>query len=438
MPTLLKSSVVASKSDRNAMSETPADYKDAIDWEKKYCPIKRGNGVRLRNNGTLFDLQGEDRKFINRMDPEFIWSVFDNGSFEYIQAGKRNDRNVIGYLVTDNPVFFADLDTKFAIDSKTIERGGVAEFAIEDARDTGDVIAAAPEIEAPTEQPSAKVLEVTPELASVDVAPNHREVKSPTPSSAATKKDRTPNPVTRLVSSFLRKTREKRTMQTSRAAEELSAVPVAPPETPVSPSPTPALLSAPVPPQMSPTIAPTPVPNPEPVAVPSAPEAQQEVAPMATRISVAVSAPEPQERPPAITPDPTPIPGAASVPALSRPVLVSRPRPRPTRPKTAELSFPLFAPSSTPAPDPRPAPDTSVAAAKAVEVRVRYLPFGIDATKLDRQVYGPWPNAVVCKDCKGTGYSSGIVVGLIACNECDGRGWNPPYGGATEITVTVK
>jgi hypothetical protein len=51
------------------MSETREDFKDAADWEKKYRPIKRGNGTRLRNNGTLFDRQGDDRKFVNRMEP---------------------------------------------------------------------------------------------------------------------------------------------------------------------------------------------------------------------------------------------------------------------------------------------------------------------------------------------------------------------------------
>ncbi len=73
-----------------------------------------------------------------------------------------------------------------------------------------------------------------------------------------------------------------------------------------------------------------------------------------------------------------------------------------------------------------------------MQQKVRYLPFGIDASKLDRQVYGAWPNAIVCKDCGGTGYAARVVVGLIPCDECDGRGWNPPPGAPSEITVSMK
>ncbi len=155
----------------------------------------------MRNNGTLFDRHGEDRKFVNRMEREFIWSVCHNGYFEYVQAGIHNDSNVIGYLVTDNPVLFADLNSKFAIgfpmiDWNTFERCGEPEVTSEANLDIGHVTSAAPEFETPAKQHAASVQKIETEPARAEIVSGGKEKKTKAPSPDK-KKDRTPNSVKR-------------------------------------------------------------------------------------------------------------------------------------------------------------------------------------------------------------------------------------------------
>jgi hypothetical protein len=412
------------------MGETRQNFKNADDWEKKYRPMMHGHGIRVRNNGTLFDRQGEDRKFVHRMEREFIWSVFHNGVLEYIQAGRHNDSNVVGYLITDNPVLFADLNSKFAIgyhaiDWNAFEHPSEPKLATEEVIDGGNVTVPVPEILAPAEQSAASVEKVEAEPACPEMAPGGEDKKSQVPA-IGEKKDKAANPVMRLVGSFRRKTEDNRPIPASKAVEDPCAVPVSVPDAPTPQEPVPARVVAPLPPEM----------------------------------------------PPAVTTTPAPIPATAQAPRPARPAAAPKPKPRFARPKLSPLPFPQLAPLSTPGPDPLPtpppkpvivtaatvniqvkptlpqakpptatpaadplpSPDTSAAAATAVQVRVRYLPIGTDAAKLDLQVYGPWPHATECKDCCGTGNFAGVIVGLIACECCEGRGWNPP----ADLVVSVK
>jgi hypothetical protein len=357
------------------------------------------------------------------MEREFVWSVFQNGDFEYIQAGRHNDSNVVGYLVTNDPVLFADLKSKFAIGSetfasKTFEQRGEAALATPEVLAIDEVTVAEPEIEIPVEQPAVSIQKLDAELACTEIASCGKEEKSPTQEpSPDKKKNRTPNYMKRLVGSFRRKTEMTRPMPTSEAVEELCTAPVVVQVSPVLPEPIPATVAAPLSTEMPPSITPAPAPIPADTEASTPGHLASSLAPEMPEVIAA-----------------TPV----QKPTHARQAPAPRSRSRFARPKAAPLPFPLLAPSPTPAADPLPLPDTSVAAAKAAQVRVRYLPFGTDAAKLDRQVYGSWPNAVQCKDCGGTGYPSGVVVGLMPCDECDGRGWNPPMGAPIEITVSVN
>ncbi len=415
------------------MSKTRENFKDAADWEKKYRPIRHGTGTRVRSNGTLFDRQGEHRRFVITMEREFVWSVFHNGFFEYIQAGLHKDSDVVGYLVTDNPVLFADLASKFAIgyhmiDWPAFEHRGVLELATEEVLDIGDVTAVRQEIEVPGEQPAASVQKVEAELVGEEIASGCKDEKAPTYAIVpAKRKDRTPNSVKRLVGSFRRMTEERKPMLSRETVEEPRSVLAAAPETPVSPSPTLAPVSELLPPEMPPAITPTPAQIPGPGRPTS-------VLRPKSRFARPRPKPAPQPFPqfappstPAPDPQPTPKPTPVQVIVASSVSL-----------RTKTIIPPATPPPPTPAADPLPLPDTSAAMAKALQVRVRYLPFGIDAAKLDQQVYGPWPNAIECKVCCGNGYFGGVVVGLIACDDCEGRGWNPPPGTPAELAVPVK
>jgi hypothetical protein len=413
------------------MSETRENFKDAADWEKKYRPIRRGTGTRVRSNGTLFDRQGEHRRFVITMEREFVWSVFHNGFFEYIQAGLHKDSDVVGYLVTDNPVLFADLTSKFAIGYHMIDWTALAhrgEPGCEEPMDLGDVSAVTRIIDAPSEMPAASVQKVEVELVCEEIASRSKDERPSTHEPVPGKrKDRTPNSVKRLVGSFRRKTEEKRPMSSRETVEEPRSVLAAAPETPVSPSPTLAPVSELLPPEMPLVITPTPAQMPAPGRPTSVLRPKSRFARPRPKPA---PLPFPQFAPPstpAPDPQPTPKPTPVQVIVASSVSL---------KPKT--IIPPATPPAHTPAADPLPLPDTSAATAMALQVRVRYLPFGIDAAKLDQQVYGPWPNAIECKVCGGSGYFGGVVVGLIACDDCEGRGWNPPPGTPAELVVPVK
>lgn len=97
-------------------------FENAADWARRYRPIRKPNGSNTRCGGTVFGQSHEDRQFLGRIDPEFIWTLCSyKGVFEYIQAGRRSGADVVGYLVTDDPVLFADRNTRFAIGWDTID-----------------------------------------------------------------------------------------------------------------------------------------------------------------------------------------------------------------------------------------------------------------------------------------------------------------------------
>ena len=58
----------------------------------------------------------------------------------------------------------------------------------------------------------------------------------------------------------------------------------------------------------------------------------------------------------------------------------------------------------------------------------RTLPVGTPSACIDGQTFGPWPHAIECKDCIGTGnfYGNDEDDDYLPCDECAGRGWNPP------------
>lgn len=61
----------------------------------------------------------------------------------------------------------------------------------------------------------------------------------------------------------------------------------------------------------------------------------------------------------------------------------------------------------------------------------RTLPVGMASVCIDYQSFGSWPGAVECKECNGTGnfYGNDEDGDYLPCDECSGRGWNPPAGG---------
>jgi len=447
------------------MDETRQDFKDADDWAHKYRPIVHGLGIGLRSNGTLFDLQGEDRKFVNRMEREFIWSVFHNGSLEYIQAGRHNGSSVVGFLVTDNPVLFADLNSKFAIgphavDWNAFEQPGKQKPAAQETIDPGNVSPATPEIKALPEELPPIVDKLDADPARLEAVPVSNEQLAPAPG-LKMEVSKTSNSMKRLFGSFRRKAVDNQKIPVGKPVEVPCTAPavIAPSDDLLAPpEPVPSPVMASLPPERQPYPLPetAPVPAADPVPVPER----------------GLASPFP-EMPPAIASATAPASDEKPIPKPARPVAVPRPRSRFARPKPVPQPFQQLAPSSTPAPDPLPtpipipvpaitaatillkpkatirvaappaptpaadplpSPDTS-AAAKAMQVRVRYLPIGPDAAKLDFQVYGPWPMTTDCKDCGATGYSAGIVIGLVPCEECEGRGWNPPPGAPDEIVI---
>lgn len=444
------------------MDETRQDFKDADDWAHKYRPIVHGLGIGLRSNGTLFDLQGEDRKFVNRMEREFIWSVFHNGSLEYIQAGRHHDSSVVGFLVTDNPVLFADLNFRFAIgphaiDWNAFEQPAEQTPAAQATIDSSSFSPAAPEIKAPIEQPASNVYTLEADLARPEVVSVSNEELAPAPE-LKTKENKASNSMKRLLGSFRRKAVDNQNIPSSKPVEIPFNAPavVAPPEIPPEPLPAPVMTSLPLGRQTCPlpatapvlSVGPGPVPerdfgNPFPemppaIASATAPASDGKPAPKPARPASIrrprsrFARPKPVPQPflqlaPSSTPapDPLPTPIPIPVPAITAATILLKPK------ATIRITA---APAPTPAADPLPSPDTS-AAAKAMQVRVRYLPIGPDAAKLDLQVYGPWPMTTDCKDCGATGYSAGIVIGLVPCEGCEGRGWNPPPGAPDEIVM---
>jgi hypothetical protein len=67
---------------------------------------------------------------------------------------------------------------------------------------------------------------------------------------------------------------------------------------------------------------------------------------------------------------------------------------------------------------------------------MRKLPVGRPDAEWDFKTYGIWPDATLCKGCGGSGHFAGVKIGLIECEDCEGRGWNPRPGTPHEVPIT--
>jgi len=64
-------------------------------------------------------------------------------------------------------------------------------------------------------------------------------------------------------------------------------------------------------------------------------------------------------------------------------------------------------------------------------IAIRTLPVGTTSACIDSKAFGPWPGAIECNDCTGTGnfFGNDEDGDYLPCDECAGRGWNPPPAG---------
>lgn len=73
---------------------------------------------------------------------------------------------------------------------------------------------------------------------------------------------------------------------------------------------------------------------------------------------------------------------------------------------------------------------------------IRTLPVDTPSACVDSKTFGPWPGAIECKECIGTGnfYVNDEDGDYLPCDECAGRGWIPLPAGPNvlEYELTEK
>lgn len=414
-------------------------FRAAAEWAATYQPVRRKAGGPIHAGGTLFGLGKSDQSFLLTVDREFIWTVFSASSIEYIVAGKRKGANVLGYLVTDNPVLLREVNRRWAIDYERIdwdewERQG--QEANKDAP-SGNATSRTPSGEPTAPDPSDGHAKRNP---GGITAPLHKAFERAA-SAVLDHLAATVTPTARKTG-FEEIQREAKPAPSARPAAEPSisaSAPIAfsetvPSATPlIPPPPAPAKKRAPRAKKPARHIEEPPAPNlpfPEPATAETLP-------PKPVPAVAYPKPPRPKPRPRPVLPLPPSLP--PPIPSGPDP-LPTPPAPRPKLIKVdlatlpeKEIAIPLSAPPPTTAnPDPLPTPAPPPMPRR---FRTRTLPIGASAAQLDQDVFGAWPGAVRCQRCHASGFVREEHSGLAACEACDGRGWNPPQDSPLELKV---
>jgi hypothetical protein len=344
----------------------------------------------------VFGHSHEDRQFLGRIDPEFIWTLCNyKGVFEYIQAGRQSGADVVGYLVTDDPVLFADRNTRFAIGWDTIDweclNEGTAPVPVHQQ----------PEQESPQEVPASPALVFRPVEHMLG-----KVFRKPFPISDHGQ----PDAIHEGRKNFRPLDRGESPSPGFSAGPEREAVATVSEDTlPVHPSDT---LSREVD---------------QPTTV--APQSSRQPRPQRPKpLNMPKSLPIPSMAPPE-TPAPDPKPKQHSV----QPADMQLPVTQEVKPDPIPLSS--APPPETPAPDPKP--KVAPVSQKPRKTVTRYLPIGRDQARLDLACFGVWPRSTPCTHCRGTGFLADVHRGQLECDRCDGRGWNPAPDDPLEYQVVL-
>lgn len=427
--------------------ETKSDFRSGEEWAKNYRPIKRSGDRPARVGGTLFDdLSGTEGKYVHQMDREFVWSVFSNGYFEYIQNGLTT--GAIGYLVSDNPERFKDQHLRFAIgydgiDWDAFERfqnGGstvVEEANTEEFEADGDNLDGS--IEAVTAEPVADPVGDEVEAADREPLTQDSEALAALPEPEAADLPVAPHETEEEALTAI-------AIDSAVAEEEHSSAeyeyPPAEPHYPGVAWHDPYLETDPA--------AVEPV---EPLAEVYSGEVQpDETQQSEPDVSYDLPTAEPETETVEHSPIEEYVEGEShhefsssqvessygefeQVPALVQPEQEYQ-DPSECEPPTeyqnvqeAIAEAPQQRLAEPVVLEPEPAPP---------QVLIRELPFGYEAARLDFDIYGGWPGAFQCKSCRGNGFYAGVRMCGIECPDCVGRGWNIPHGSPHEIQVVVR
>ncbi len=477
------------------MLETKSDFQSAEEWAIRYCPLKHRRGKSECVGGTLFDVGGEDLKFVTRMDKEFVWSVFNNGCFDYIENGL--DSGAIGYLVSDNPVRFAEISTKFAIgydqiDWNVFER--VQEdghLAVEDDESIEGLNGSVEDFDVESEMPESGTVEMSAEIsrenASLVKAESHPAASEGSGMQMDTGEGATDEtsvssepvfvaePVSWPVESVpdLDTCKEDReTEETILAAEPVKGAPVEVGRSESSQLPE-AIASYPGVVMESaqsvdaesyesdpaekaevavdgfagelPTTEPEPIDEqPQCETVDSMPEEQAQGHAPSGEYESAEERNAQHAGETVATVDGNEYAGVGAAPAESNGEAGSSDdfSYAPVEPVCGEDGAPEQFTYETEAPDEdQYAPSDQYREHQWAEpaprqpVAMRQIPIGREAAQRDRETYGPWPDSVPCTSCRGNGFYAGIQMSGIGCDKCDERGWNPAPGAPIEIPV---
>jgi len=454
--------------------ETRSDFQSAEVWAKIYRPIKQRNRVDKRVGGTLFDASGVDGAFVARMDKEFVWSVFNAGFFDYVQNGLAED--AVGYLVSDNPVLFKDLNIKFAIGYDDIDWGDFDQFqeamvTVDDnysaAQLDDDIESVDASVEAPVDpdgcEPGIEPVVEEPEIVAVEGGSTNFESLPVEPVRAREQ----PAPEAAALDQVTHYDAEARGLDTLDAAHAYTAEIAGNSADPVVVDDQVALAS----PYLPGVDGCDPFAESDPgadcreevVLVDVAGDIQS-VATQQIELEIAHAPEQPATEALSVPEDTICEPDRAQVydlDANAEPVHeCDEPEHLPDD-ESAE-PFSLDTSSFAPAEPDAEVEEVSVASAvceqeaEAVDEEpdlsadrepdplatpdpliMRELPVGWEAAQIDFETYGAWPNSVLCQSCQGTGFFAGIRISEIGCPLCDERGWKPPEGTPHEIPVTV-
>ncbi len=477
------------------MLETKADFQSAEEWAFRYRPLKHGRGADECVGGTLFDVEGEDFKFVARMDKEFVWSLFNNGHFDYIENGLNS--GAIGYLVSDNPVRFAEISTKFAIgydqiDWNAFERAQEdGHLAIEDDESSEGLNGGVGDFDVENETPESGTAEQLAEISGENVPFVEAESYPATPEGSAVRFDvgegatdeasvsTEPVSVAETVSWSFESVPDLDTRKEDCETEEIipAAEPVegAPAEEGRSGSNQFPEAIASYPGDVMESVLPVdaesyesdptkkaevaddrfagelPITEPEQIdaqpeceIVDSMPEEQAQGSASAGEYESAAQR-NPQHAVEVVaTIDGNEHAGIGTTPAGHNGEDGSGDdfSYAPVVPVWGEEGLPEQDTYETDgAVEAQYAPADQYGEHQWAEpaplqpVGMRQIPIGREAALLDRETYGPWPESVTCTSCHGNGFYAGIQMSDIGCDKCDERGWNLAPGAPIEIPV---
>jgi hypothetical protein len=434
------------------MLETKSDFQSAEEWAKKYRPLKRSGNRPARVGGTLFDdLTGTEGKFIRSEERQFVWSVFSNGYFEFIQNGLI--QGAVGYLLSDNPELTKDQGLKFAIGYDSIDWNAFERFqngetmVAEEAKaeeiadrldhdneaehdDSEEDVTVEPAAVAVFDEDETAVTESPiQEIESLEAVPLegvHHE-----PGALSESPDKTEEEALTEIAA------ETEVIEDERSSAEYEYPPAEHYYQEGTYLETEPIAVAPV----------------EPVAE----EYSDEVQPDDTL----QAGPEASYNPPAVIPEVESVEDPHYDPLVTEVAPASAEEYPETEKHTVEvleeLPYSLVEPTTSDIEPGPQAPEEYQHAPEAIaeepqqwaiesvvedpapepQALVRQLPFDYEAARLDYDIYGEWPGATQCKSCCGSGFYAGITMTGIGCPDCAERGWNPPPGSPHEIPVVV-